>query len=87
MTNTNSTHINLQQLRTEIAPLTILQRAELLQDLVNAFYEGSKFDYPGGEGLNGKNGPEREGIGEILNAATAYADSSRSAEIQARNGQ
>ncbi|MGP5700888.1 hypothetical protein ACTXPA_18475 [Glutamicibacter arilaitensis] len=77
MANLNTTHINQQQLRGELASLTPSERADLLQETVNTFYDGAKFDYPGGEGLDGKDGPERRGIGEVLNAAVDYADDAR----------
>lgn len=44
-------------------------RAELLRDLIRDVYDFVKFDRPEGGGLDGRNGPERESLGLIVDAA------------------
>lgn len=43
-----------------------------LREVVEEVYNASKFDRPGGEGLDGADGPERRGIGRVRDAAETY---------------
>lgn len=44
-------------------------RAQLATLLVEEIYKFVKFNRPEGEGFDGKDGPERRGLGEIVEAA------------------
>lgn len=77
--STNNTHVNPTLLRTELGSLSVEQRADLLEKVVRAFYDGSKFDYPGGAGLDGRDGQERNDLAPILSAAIDFHDNSRRA--------
>lgn len=44
-------------------------RAELLREIIKDVYNFAKFERPGGEGLDGRNGPERESLASIVDAA------------------
>lgn len=52
--------------------LTRAQRARLIEDLIREVYEYVKLHDPEGEGLDGRDGPERRGLGELVDAATTY---------------
>lgn len=53
---------------------TPLNRANLLEEIVRTFYNFSKFERPGGEGIDGLNGPERQGLARVLEAAIEHYD-------------
>jgi hypothetical protein len=44
-------------------------RAELAEFCVETIYKFVKFNRSEGEGLDGRDGPERQGLGEVLYAA------------------
>jgi len=44
-------------------------RAELAEFFVETIYKFVKFNRSEGEGLDGRDGPERQGLGEVLDAA------------------
>lgn len=44
-------------------------RAELAEFCVETIYKFVKFNRSEGEGLDGRDGPERQGLGEVLDAA------------------
>lgn len=46
--------------------------AEGLREVVQQVYNVTKFDRPGGEGPDGKDGPERRGMNPIVDAAEAH---------------
>lgn len=51
---------------------TAKERADLLVEVIQAVYDDVKFRHPEGEGLDGRDGPQRAGIGVILGAAKDY---------------
>lgn len=55
----------------------VLERANLLEDVVRAFYDHAKFRAPGGEGLDGRDGPECRAIGHVVDAARDWVDEAR----------
>lgn len=57
---------NILQDSTQDSPLA---RAEITRSLVKQIYDFVKFNRPEGEGFDGMTGPERESLGEILEAA------------------
>lgn len=46
--------------------------AEGLREVIHEVYSVTKFDRPGGEGPDGLDGPERRGIGAIMDAAEGH---------------
>lgn len=48
------------------------ERARVLLDIARIFYDFTKFAAPGGVGLDGRDGPERTGIGEIVESADRH---------------
>lgn len=56
---------------------SVLDRANLLEDVARAFYDHAKFRAPGGEGLDGRDGPERRAIGRVVDAARDWVDEAR----------
>ena len=44
-------------------------RAELVENLVRTVYDFVKKERPEGEGLDGRDGPERRGLAEVVDAA------------------
>lgn len=65
-----------RDLATELASLcptlTGPQRARLVEDVVRAVYDYVKLHDPEGEGLDGRNGPERRGLGQLVDQVTAH---------------
>ncbi|MGW5165430.1 hypothetical protein ACWEOD_10130 [Micrococcus luteus] len=61
-----------RQMRALAAQSTEIETAEGLREVIHELYDMTKFDRPGGEGLDGKDGPERRGIGYILDMAEDY---------------
>jgi len=51
---------------------TAKERADLLVEVIQVVYDDVKFRHPEGEGLDGRDGPQRAGIGVILDAAKDY---------------
>ena len=51
---------------------TAKERADLLVEVIQTVYDDVKFRHPEGEGLDGRDGPQRRGIGVILDAAKDY---------------
>lgn len=47
-------------------------RAQMTTLLVEEVYKFVKFNRPGGEGLDGRDGQERQGLAEIVDAAKNY---------------
>ncbi|ELY3758402.1 hypothetical protein [Cronobacter turicensis] len=47
-------------------------RAELIEFCVENIYKFVKFERPEGEGLDGRDGPERQTIGELVDAVKDY---------------
>lgn len=67
-------HRVLAALRSALDDTTALERAALLQGCVQIVYDHVKFGSPEGGGLDGRDGPERTGLAEILDAAKNYLD-------------
>ena len=53
---------------------TVEGRAELVEEFARAMYDHSKFRAPGGEGLDGRDGPERTSLGRVLTEAIRHHD-------------
>lgn len=70
-------------LAAELQVSTPIQRAELLDDFAQAVYDHVKFRAPEGGGLDGRDGPERDGLGIVLAAAHDHAYETRK---QSRQG-
>lgn len=62
----------------------MLARAQLLQEVVLAFYDYTKFNEVGGEGLDGNDGPERRAIGQVSDAARSWASELLGAKMRER---
>lgn len=58
-----------RQARALAANGTEMDTAAGLREIVFEVYNAAKFDRPGGEGVDGADGPEREGIGHVHDAA------------------
>jgi hypothetical protein len=55
--------------RVELSTLhTVQERATFLKELTYLFYDHSKFRVPGGEGMDGMDGPERRSLGKVVAA-------------------
>ena len=52
-------------------------RAVVLEQIAQAFYDHAKFRAPGGEGLDGHDGPERRAVGIVRDAALDWTDALR----------
>lgn len=52
-------------------------RAQLLELTNRMVMDHVKFRAPGGEGLDGADGPERRGLNPVLNAVLKYVDEHR----------
>lgn len=50
------------------------QRAQLLEEISFAVYDHVKFHAPEGEGLDGRDGPERRSLGLVVDRAREHAD-------------
>lgn len=48
------------------------KRAKLVTFFVEEIYKHVKFNCPGGEGLDGRDGPERQGLAAVVDAAKDY---------------
>lgn len=48
------------------------ERAKLAMILVESVYKFVKFKRPGGEGLDGRDGDERQGLAKVVDAAKNY---------------
>lgn len=47
-------------------------RAELVEEAIRTVYEFVKHNRPGGEGFDGKDGEERQGLAKVLDEAINY---------------
>ena len=54
-----------EQIRNELKERDRAGRACYLDEIFEVFYRYSKFDQPGGEGLDGRDGPERRALAKI----------------------
>lgn len=61
-----------RQARTLAARSTEMDTAAGLREVVFEVYSSTKFDRPGGAGLDGADGPEREGVGQVRDAAEIH---------------
>lgn len=59
-----------------------VDRARILYDVVQEAYDRAKFEFPGGGGLDGREGTERDEIGEVLEKAIDHRDKA----VWRRNG-
>lgn len=64
----------LTYLRDALPSSTPQQRAKLLEQISLAVYDYVKFHAPEGEGLDGRDGPERRSLGLVVDRAREYAD-------------
>ncbi len=58
----------LDQVRAALPDSTPEQRAQLLEDITRAVYDQVKFKAAGGEGLDGRDGPERRSLAQVVDA-------------------
>ncbi|GMA33674.1 hypothetical protein [Litorihabitans aurantiacus] len=75
-------------LRAQEAAPDLYDRAVVLEELVQEFYDHTKFRAPGGAGLDGRDGPERHAVGAVRDAARAWREelrAQRRAERATRN--
>ena len=49
-------------------------RSDLLVAVTEAIYNAVKHDHPEGEGLDGRDGPERRSLGSVADAARDHQD-------------
>lgn len=49
-------------------------RAQILYDIIRVAYDRTKFVEAEDEGLDGRDGPERQALGEVVDAALAAID-------------
>lgn len=61
-----------REVRQLAAQLDSRGRAMLAVECVRGIYDAVKFDNPEGEGLDGRDGPERRGLGRLCDAAIGY---------------
>lgn len=54
-----------------------LRRAELLEQLISCVIEVTATRFPGGEGVDRRDGPEQRRLSIVLSAAIAHADVER----------
>lgn len=59
----------VQAVKEALAVSTPDDRAELAEEISQAIYDWTKFEEPGGEGLDGRDGPERRSLGKWLDVA------------------
>lgn len=52
-------------------------RAELVKEAIETVYDFVKHNRPGGEGFDGKDGKERQGLGKVLDEAIKYKSTTR----------
>ena len=57
-----------QETREAAAGMNGRERSVLLREIVRAVYDAVKFNNPEGGGLDGRDGPERDGIGRVVEA-------------------
>ncbi|EDV0264107.1 hypothetical protein YM80_004817 [Salmonella enterica subsp. salamae] len=62
-------HNEIDKLLNEQANDNPVARAELTRSLVKTIYDFVKFNRPEGEGLDGRDGPERQSLAKVLDAA------------------
>ena len=62
-----------REIRQLAAQLDMRGRAMLAVECVRGIYDAVKFDNPEGEGLDGRDGPERRGLGRLCDAAIRYS--------------
>lgn len=60
--------------RAALQDSTAESRAELVEEVARALYAHTKFQAPGGEGLDGRDGPERTSLGRVLTEAIRHHD-------------
>lgn len=60
-------------------------RAMLVVECVRGVYDAVKFDNPEGGGLDGRDGPERNGLGRLCDAAIRHALDMRAARTAQTN--
>lgn len=65
------------RVRESLEDSTPLERAEFAAALVRSVYDHVKFSSPEGWGIDGRDGPERNGLADVLNAAQNYYDELR----------
>ena len=61
-------------IRAYAATLNAKERAQYLDEVITAIYDSVKVDNPEGDGLDGRWGPQREGIGKVLDKAKDWEE-------------
>lgn len=69
MKNTSSIAQELESFLNNCENDSASSRAELAEFCVETIYKFVKFNRSEGEGLDGRDGPERQGLGDVLDAA------------------
>ena len=69
----------LQAIKAALQDSSEAERAEFLAHAIRVFYDWTKFQAPGGEGLDGRDGRERNAIGKLWADADNYRH-----EVQSR---
>ncbi|QMV54063.1 hypothetical protein [Ewingella americana] len=59
----------IEKLLADASKDTAVARADITRSLVKQVYDFVKFNRPEGQGLDGMTGPERESLGQVLDAA------------------
>lgn len=65
-------HNNIDSWLNEPSNDSPLARAELARVLVRKIYDFVKFERPGGEGLDGRDGAERQSLAKIVDATECH---------------
>lgn len=68
------TEAAIAAVRTALEGSTVEERAALVEEVTRTLYDWSKFQAPGGEGLDGRDGPERTSLGRVLTEAIRHHD-------------
>lgn len=68
----NKMHNEIDKWLNEQANDNPVARAELARTLVKKVYDFVKFNRPEGEGLDGRDGPERQSLAEIVDATEEH---------------
>ena len=79
VTKTEQNQAAVVAVREALEGSTDLTRAELVEEIMRQVYDWTKFREPGGEGLDGRDGPERRSLGGVLTEAIRHHDQQRMA--------
>lgn len=73
------------QIRKVAAHITPERRADLLLDVTQGIYDAVKLDNPEGEGLDGRDGPERMSLAAVVDAAQDHHHTTYQRQLAARD--